>query len=289
MLPNLPTQRVQPYLFLNKVRGTQKIFNRPIGSIPLHVLNLGRHVGLDAKCYHKLKKPYRFPRRTRPKSYNYTLRKIKKSLRLPPRFSSLNAPKVIFTRLRRILSSKSYNFHPFIKQKSNINSTYLNSTLSKLKPGKRLLITQSKSHKRYVRTRLKLQTTQPKTTCMGLSRRILTTKKRYLLVDLLTTFTRKFTLTQPPQNSTFKRPYLKLNTVRYNSYVLKNVGMFVVYQGVLAKNATTALRKLRIKIIARHYSFGFKSADKRRVLSQRRKQVLARIVNRSVKITPSNP
>jgi len=84
-----------------------------------------------------------------------------------------------------------------------------------------------------------------------------------------------------------KRLYLQTN--KHQSFVFGNIGMFLVYQSNILKHNPLALKLLITGTTRRQYSFWFKSEDKQRIMNQRKKQVLTRIIFRSKKIQPSGP
>jgi hypothetical protein len=302
-LPNLVQARVKPYIFLNSGPLTQTLPKKPTKSLKLMIRGAGKLPNSKLLNYRRVQKDYRYPTKVRPGNYRVSTKRIRYSVR-NFKYLHLNPTKPYhtYTEIGRIalnpypgsatygaLSSSTYKN---LLLRSYTPRAYTGLHLSfarRIKVLKFLTVLKIRFFKRAHLKRTKRSTRRHYLLNRSLPRP-LDSRKLSLLSPLLVTVN-NLPYSKTATRARFKGLTLRLHlhSLKHKSFVFGNVGMFLVYQANLLKQVSLSLRVLITQLQHRQYSFWFKAEDKRRIMGQKRMQVLARIVTRSKKIIPSNP
>jgi len=309
-LPRIKSTRVKPYLFLNFSGRGSSHFRKPVRSLKVSVRTLGKLSRPRKTSYRSIRKPFRYRGVRRPNRLRLPLRRRFRTLYSSVRPSSHRkrgykiSPQTlvpVFTQNLLVIT----RLHTISKGRKGTTFSPKLQTLSRRK-GRFILAGRYRLPKRYTRStkprrlrrrkkvllsiRIKHVPAQPQLKNIDLSsarpnqikfNSLVSQVRDKLVPDCYTSSRKKH------NRHLYARMYLRSR--KHRSFVFKSVGMFLVFQSILTSRATVLMSTFRNKLLVRQYSFIYKSEDKRRIINQRKRQVLTRIIFRSSKIRPSNP
>lgn len=316
-LPRIKSTRVKPYLFLNFSGRGSSHFRKPVRSLKVSVRTLGKLARPRKTSYKSIRKPFRYRGVRRPNRLRLHLRRRLKMLYSsvrPPSYrkrgykmpSQTVAPLFTQNWANNTKLHKSYGARRSIYRGAAVRPKFQTSAIRR---GRFVLAGYPKLPKsyrsRYARRARRRRLRKRRKTLIAVRVKRLAVKAQLpinlsssrpnqlkfnffgsqirgkLMRDAYTSFRKK------SNRYLYSRMYLRSR--KHRSFVFKSVGMFLVFQSILTSRATVLMSTFRNKLLVRQYSFIYKSEDKRRIINQRKRQVLTRILFRSSKIRPSNP
>lgn len=314
-LPRIRSVRVKPYLFLNQRARGRSIYRKPVKSLRLAIRRLGQTSKAGRKQRYPKRKPFWYARKRKLRKHKFLQKRRLRALKYTPNQKTTMKVKYTVSHALKFFSFSecfSRNHKTFYinitkrRQKISIPSKLITRSANTLKTGcyirlPKIYSTVTKRPVRIVRRRFFYRRKKLKYYRSVLHKYLPNVIKSYSnspnskgvflnLQQYLSKYARPHTLYGKSKHYLRElSSRMSLRSLKHRSFVFKSIGMFLVFQSIIVNRATSAMSKFRTKLIHRQYSFVFKAEDKRRILNNRKRQVLARIVMRSTRISPSNP